>query len=326
MACNPNPKIGGKYRGLTEMRGTGKQRRPVFNGTIRVFPEVLTKPFHWRKPRGIFLPSMSDLFHPDVPSTFVDRVFATAALNPQHTFIICTKRAQRAHDYLGHEDRSHYINREIICHPLWENAILGEDPFPSWPLPNVWLLGSIENQKTADERVPWIARSKAVVRGLSVEPLLGPVDLLWPKSTNPNGPQYCCGGGFECGCQGRPVDMPDLYGINWVVAGGESGPRAGPMHPDWARKVRDDCAYLSVPFFFKQWGEWVTVGHPAFSEADPHGHRRMASFWPDGRFSETFPKEDDGQVCTIKRVGKKAAGRVLDGKVWEEFPTPGMMP
>jgi len=159
-------------------------------------------------------------------------------------------------------------------------------------LPNVWFGTSIENQQTADERIPRLLSIPARVRFLSIEPLLGPVDLG----------EYL------------PVEYyvsPDKLanwaddgsrwanGVDWVIVGGESGPNARPMHPDWVRSIQDQCQSTGVPFHFKQWGEWVAGDHPA------HG---------------THWQYIDKEKMAMKRVGKKAAGRLLDGREWNEFP------
>ena len=184
-------------------------------------PERLGQPLRWKRPRTIFVNSMSDLFHEAVADDFVASVFEAMERAGRHTFQVLTKRPERA-------------------------AALA--PSLPWP-PNVWLGVSVENQRWTT-RVDALRAIPAAVRFLSCEPLLGPLDL-------------------------------DLEGVGWVIAGGESGPRARPMDIAWARGVRDQCLAAGVPFFFKQWGE--------------HG--------PDGR-----------------REGKKRAGRLLDGRTWDEAP------
>jgi protein gp37 len=166
----------------------------------------------------------------------------------------------------------------------WEP--MGEPP--SWPLPNVWLGVSVENQQWADIRVRALLGTPAAVRFLSCEPLLGPVDLA--KAIEPN---FAVSG------------WKDLSGLDWVIVGGESGRGARPMHPDWARSLRDQCTAAGVAFHFKQWGEWVT------EDQSPEDIVLPATSWNH---------LGDGEP-SIWKVGKGAAGRELDGRTWDEFPT-----
>jgi len=161
---------------------------------------------------------------------------------------------------------------------------------------NVWLGTSVEDQKTADERIPLLLKIPATVRFLSMEPLLGPVDLSMI---------------YRDICD-QEHNIPVLFSnIDWVIAGGESGPQARPMHPDWVRSLRDQCIDAVVPFHFKQWGEWVDEMHPV---ADSQKHRVSDIF--------TKPTDDghDYYGFYMMKVGKRAAGRLLDGRTWDEFP------
>lgn len=187
------------YKGLATVTPAG---RAAFTGRIRLLPDRLDDPLRWRAPRRVFVNSMSDLFHDDVPDDYIARVFAVMARAPRHTFQVLTKRAARMHDYV----RSHGFVQ---------------------PLAHIWLGVSAEDQATADERLPLLLQTPAAVRWLSAEPLLGPLDL-------------------------RPYLEPS--GLQWVVAGGESGPRARPLQLAWVRAIRDACAAAGVPFFFKQVG------------------------------------------------------------------------
>ncbi|MCI2424324.1 phage Gp37/Gp68 family protein [Saccharopolyspora sp. K220] len=168
-----------------------------------------------------------------------------------------------------------------------------------WP-PNVWLGTSVEDNQRAAERIPVLVRTSAPTVFLSCEPLLADLDLS----------PWLDGGHVAAS---RRVD--------WVIAGGESGPKARPMHPDWARSLRDQCTSARVPFFFKQWGEWAPVNEPRSDPwSDPSRHRWLA---PDGTrkpFGEFTGTEPAG-LALVHRVRKKAAGRVLDGRTWNEFPT-----
>lgn len=228
---------------------------------VKLHPERLEQPLRWRKPRKIFVNSMSDLFHEQVPFEFIDKVFAVMALSPKHTFQILTKRPKRMLEYFKSVDeRARYFtalpNRSVdyesgrICE-LLRNSTPGTPPIDrKWPLSNVWIGVSVENQKVADERIPLLLQTPATIRFLSLEPLLGPIDLSGYKPFD-----------GECFCQDKTVgckprlanDCPESA-VDWVIVGGESGPRARPMHPDWVRSLRDQCQQAGVPFFFKQWG------------------------------------------------------------------------
>ena len=206
---------------------------------------------------------------------------------------------------------------------------------------NVWLGTSVEDQRSADERIPHLLRCPAAVRFLSCEPLLGPVDLLidgecsdWTcdicGSRNVNtevnvGPDdvstYEC---HDCGYFGGGEDAQWKSLIDWVIVGGESGPNARPMHPDWARSLRDQCVAAGVPYFFKQWGEYLPLedwrrqppSEDVTFETMPDKRIRICSSHGHG----SDPTLGDARNWLMARVGKKAAGRVLDGRVWDEVP------
>jgi protein gp37 len=278
--------------------------------------------------RRIFVNSMSDLFHDGVPDEWIDRIFAVMALCPQHTFQVLTKRPERMLDYLTYHYRAVSPGpREAVFsvvqempgydseHPKWLRIACAASSALYKPLPNVWLGVSVENQPAADERIPILLDTPAAVRFLSCEPLLGPVDLRNLRAGTYNGID---GIDYEDitapGSAARP-------GIDWVICGGESGPGARPMHPDWARSLRNQCRNASVPFFFKQWGEWEPSfdfrkqfegvapttpvmhlsadGHIGHSLADMEGHPRQG---------------------LMVRTGKHRAGALLDGREWKQFP------
>ena len=251
MAGNPNPKISARYKGLTVVR----DGRPVFNGEVRLHEDRLPDPLRWRKPRRVFVNSQSDLFHEAVPFEFIDRVFAVMALCPQHTFQILTKRPERMAEYLNCREQSsawsptrksgdEAFRWKTPCDKVYTIAremngdnqrLMGDRIALIWPLPNVWLGTSVEDQKTADERIPHLLRVPAVVRFLSCEPLLGPVSLR-----------------VKCPPEFQPILRSDR--INWVIAGGESGPHARPCNVAWLRSIRDQCKAAGVPLFVKQLG------------------------------------------------------------------------
>lgn len=279
------PEGQGSYDGLLAKGGQ-------WNGQITFVPELLSQPVRWQRPRRIFVNSMSDLFHENVPEEVIQKIFAIMAVATQHTFQILTKRPERMAEVLGNKDL------RWIAEAVGELTEAGIIPAGAhsltWPLPNVWLGISVEDQATADSRIPALLDTPAHRRWLSMEPLLGPVDLSeWISPT-----LHCsaCGGSYgvknaipdpdghpmgkdecaECGApncmtttwgekaeaEGCPDDVePEEWngglGIDWVVVGGESGEKARPMHPRWATDLRDQCREAGVPFLFKQWGEWA---------------------------------------------------------------------
>lgn len=262
--------------------------KPVWTGKIGIAPDkVLTAPLRRRKPTRYFVNSMSDLFHPGVPDDVIDRTLAVMALSPQHTFQVLTKRTDRVLTYFSHVN-AHGETRHEIIERKARFFIEDADAWMTecWPLPNVWLGTSVEDQRRADERIPELLRTPAAVRFLSCEPLLGPVDL----------------------CTVDHGHAPALSYLDWVIVGGESGPGARPMHPDWARSLRDQCQAAGVPFFFKQWGAWAP--------------------WDDDNWSlpagaddvEAHEKARTIDGVEFLRVGKRAAGRLLDGRTWDEVP------
>lgn len=202
--------------GQTKYAGTAKDGD--WTGRLNTDDDALVTPYTWRKPRRVFVNSMSDLFHRGVSDAFIHRVWQVMGQTPRHTYQILTKRPRRMRDL--------------------------SESLPA--LPNVWLGVSVESQAYV-HRLDFLRQTRAAVRFVSVEPILGPVDLFL-----------------------------DRGGIDWVIVGGESGPGARPMDLDWARLVRQQCAEARVPFFFKQVGG----------------------------------------------ANKKAAGRLLDGRTWDEYPAP----
>jgi len=276
-----------------------------------------------------FVNSMSDLFHESVPDEVIDRVFAVMALCPQHTFQVLTKRSARMREYLAAHDTSKagdsITNAAFLMNGL-VRGYRGQGGSATWPMPNVWLGVSVEDQKRADERIPDLLATPAAVRFLSCEPLLGLVDLtgiMQPGTSYVYQPLR--------GVRFDPM-APPSYGsdeeetakIDWVIVGGESGPGARPMHPDWAHSLRDQCAAAGVPFFFKQWGEWApSFGHPSGTP----GRFAMMARVPDGLASTSatyldhYPRQfiSFGSVV-LERRSKKAAGRLLDGVTHDAMP------
>lgn len=197
-------------------------------------PDELEKPLRWKKPRRIFVNSMSDLFHRDVPSGFILDVFSVMERASQHTFQVLTKRPERMVDVLGGTSGAG------LSAPA---------------LPNIWLGTSGENQAAVNGRTTHLLRCPAAVRFLSLEPLLGEVNLTRVAHTLRDSPAVVCG--TVLGSDGRMFSPGGAAGtgVDWVIVGGESGPGARPMHPDWVRSIRDQCAAAGVPFFFKGFGK-----------------------------------------------------------------------
>lgn len=313
-------------RGLTIDSKAG----PVWNGQVRLIESLLDQPLRWRRPRRIFVCAHGDLFHEAVPDVWVAEIYAVMIaaqhLN-SHTFQVLTKRPARARDLLRSEafwDDVNVMAADIVMQrtdPLNRRsddarATLGDYDAEN-PPPGIWHGVSVEDQTRADERIPILLDTPAAVRWISGEPLLGPVDLdqvpSAPGATTRKlfGPlSGYCQRHFprtDCGCERQQPR------IGWLVVGGESGPGARPMHPDWARQLRDQCAAAGVPFLFKQWGDWAA--HEDFE----------AGSWRAGATLRVVPalsREGGSIACAalMERVGKRAAGRLLDGQLHDAYP------
>lgn len=274
-----------------------------WTGTVTERLHVVGKPLRWRRPRRIFVNSMSDLFHEAVPDTVIDRIFAIMALAPQHTFQILTKRPERMRRYLSADWASRtrmHVEWETLP-VLSEHAAAAQDGLRRYsadtglpmPLPNVWFGVSVEDQPTADER-----RDSLKVLSVdgwhtfvSYEPALSLV--IWA--------------GWEF--------------VEWLVSGGESGPNARPSHPDWHRGAREFCAAYGIAYLFKQWGEWVPQLGSVELADDPEQSRYRWAEWTDWKTGACqWEYTDHPQWCDnmdpdhcMIQVGKRAAGRLLDG-------------
>lgn len=279
---------------------------------LRLVPEKLDEPLRWREPRRVFVNSMSDLFQKGVPATFVAAVFGAMALAPRHTFQVLTKRPARAAAWFrwlaleeersfarprdvcsveahGHESVRAALPREPkgrhVCEETDDETLVAS---PAWPLPNVHIGASVENRRDGLPRIRHLRAVPAALRFLSIEPLLEDLGEL------------------------------DLTGIGWVIVGGESGPGARPMHPAWVRSIRDQCAAAGVPFFFKQWGQWVETAPAAGGDLGGDIRRGAVRIVtrdrePDGHFRA-------GDVLMRRTLSKKGAGRLLDGVEHNAFP------
>lgn len=246
---------------------------------VTLHKDRLEEPLRWKKPHRVFVCSMGDLFHEDVPRWMRFEVMDIILQAKQHTFLILTKRPANMKEFFE-----------------WYYSKAGRT---IETIKNLWLGVTAENQQRADERIPILLQIPAAVLFVSVEPMLGPIAL-----------NAICA--VVDGFAQRVKTLLD--GIDWVICGGETGPNARSMHPDWVRSLRDQCVEAGVPFFFKQWGEWlpddqvkepliVKMGHPG------------APKWAINKL-----------VCNLSpglhafKVGKKAAGRLLDGREWNEYP------
>jgi protein gp37 len=299
--------FGQPYEGLARITNG----HPQWTGKVQIVENHLLDPLKWKKPKRIFVNSMSDLFHENVPDEWLDRIFAVMALCPQHTFQVLTKRPERMLEYFrSFYQRDAEVRGFATCVWVAENV---PKPEQDWierliiripqGLPNVWLGVSVENQRTADERIPPLLQTPAAVRFISAEPLLGPVDLER--------------GGFSLlqpVISSSGVRWP---GLNWVIVGGESGLGARPMHPDWVRKLRDQCRAAKVPFFFKQWGKWEYMRDAPNETVWGNEVAIANAYQGDIRGSESL---SDETTVLMRKAGKKAAGALLDGREWREFP------
>lgn len=273
---------------------------------VTVHEDRLGEPRRWRKPRRVFVCSMGDLFHEKMPWLWIERVFQTMTEARQHTYLLLTKRAAHMREFV------------TKCYPGLDRCC-----------PHIWLGVTAENQKRADERIPELLQTPAAGRYVSIEPMLGPVNLdpflpsiYCPRcgshnlrgATRPLAPRLSC----TCGWYSYASVWARSAALSWCIVGGETGPGARPMHPNWVRTIRDQCqAAGPTPFFFKQWGEWGRRGENGITLDDgPHG------LWYDHApgWSEWYPGSIGTHSEHMVRVGRQRAGRLLDGREWNEYP------
>lgn len=262
----------------------------------------------------VFCASLADVFDNEIPEHWRWDLFRLIRATPHLDWLLLTKRIGNARAMMNYAASA--ADGDFVGAQCWDRS----------PWPNVWLGATICNQAEADRDIPKLLATPARVRFLSMEPLLGPVDLtnirlplagasftegnvLMHKSTLDRG-------------HSRPA-------IDCVIVGGESGPQARPMHPDWARSLRDQCADAGVPFLFKQWGEWLPWHHFTSARLDdpPEQTRFDTREWFDGAWNDVgkpgYWEAMDGAIDDMQcvgRVGKNCAGRLLDGRTWDEVP------
>jgi len=311
---------------------------------LKLWPDRLDHPLKWKKPQRIFVNSMSDLFHEKVPDSFIGAVWAIMQATPQHTYLILTKRPERMKSEILNqmdaakrgparwwmEEALRFVGRENLD----EKAI--NVPEMELPLKNVWLGVSIEDQKTANERIPLLLETPAALRFVSAEPLLGPVDLFNGDPDPRLG--VVAGPGLSLNQYWKHTGEGPFPGVNWVIVGGESGHNARPMNPEWVKSLRDQCeASNEAYFFFKQWGKWGTVFEnmttkkPIFRKfKNKQQWINKANCWMAGGWAVDMTgkilkngKDFDTAkypIAIMHNIGKKKAGSLLDGKEYKEFP------
>lgn len=328
------------------------------------------RPLQWKNPSKIFVCSMGDLFHEDVQERWIDGIFSIMGLTydvaesdkenvitaykQRHTYLILTKRPERMQKYIQKLALSEwetlrkrfydfsmtacdfYYKAQYIDHM---NASMTVATWIKDGMPGLWLGVTAENQEQADKRIPILLQIPAAKRFVSVEPMLGAVDLKpWLDGHGAAGPVAICkkhgiveptiDNGLEDNDEVCPkCCLPlDYSALDWVICGGESGPGARPMHPDWVRSLRDQCKTADVPFLFKQWGEYgpddegESDNLPWVSEQTDRSRDRVIDMRGDIDCTNWQGPEQVEPFALMRRVGKKKAGRLLDGQLWDQYP------
>lgn len=304
-------------------QGTGLPFTVLSGDKVDVFldEKILMQPLSWRKGKKIFVCSQTDLFGEFIPDELILAVFQMMAKCPRHTFQILTKRATRMRQLLSKWRWRNLGHSPAMGGDHYAKVIDGEHRAGDAEfLPNVWIGVTAGTQKSANERVPELLRTPATVRFVSVEPLLEEIRLWKLTSLDYHDNSI----GYETypldGMQAMPDCDWEHAKLDWVIAGGESGSGARPMHPDWVRSLRDQCVAAGVPFFFKQHGAYVPITHDNSCGVAPNDSKYI---WL-GRDGKTFKpgKVPPGSewIWAMRRVGVRKAGRLLDGREWNEFP------
>lgn len=254
-----------------------------WNGKTALVKSALNKPLKWKEPRMIFVCSMSDLFHESMPFETIERVFEEMWEYDQHIYVLLTKRPERALKFYQ------WVAENIVL--TWR------------PKDNIWLGVTAENQEQADRRIPILLQIPAAKRFVSIEPMLGAIqfETRWFFPVPFDFDKRAVVSTKEVFENDLLAPMP---GLDWVICGGETGPKSRPMHPDWVRSLRDQCKAAGVPFFFKQWGEWLPV-----STVDGKQYLPFADYIPDTKFG-------------YKRKKAQYKTDILDGQQYQEWPKP----
>lgn len=368
-----NPQMAQAYAGLVDANGkwTGKIN---FNSSEKMYPHRVPG-----KGKRVFVGSMTDIFHPNCPTENHDKIFASIladhifANGHGHTFIILTKRPLAMQEYFAagpeallrrwgkagngwiivgdgdSETFEEYADGQTIPQEMTSPRDNLRQEY-LWPLPNLWLGVTVCNQAEADAKIPLLLQTPAAKRFVSIEPMLGPVNLAAVRQSNNSGDVFSVDAltGLWFRERRRKESRNDymanqsaaqqrLPALDWVICGGETGLGARPIHPDWVRSLRDQCQGAEVPFFFKSWGEWgatairLDTGLPSFGMFESFTHYcNKAPTWmhkgdklicPDGHVPTHGAKEGKSYpMCIVRRVGKKQAGRLLDEREWNEIP------
>jgi len=285
-----------------------------WSGKAVFIESALEKPLHWKRPRKIFVCSMGDLFHESVPFEWIDKVMAVIALCPQHTFQILTKRPKRMAEYFADKNiktkifyASDFLSETCDYSEYSRNLI--KTLKESWPLPNLWLGVTAENQHRADERIPILLRIPAAKQFVSLEPMLGEIDIESYLSGKPSLVQAI---------NLEPQDNLYFPKLDWVIVGGETGHGARPMHPKWVKSILNQCNSAGVAFFFKSWGEWAAHNKPPIRGTYNGGGIFLKPDGVCGCQGDWW----DGHAAAMNKVGKKNSGYLIDGREYREFPIP----
>jgi protein gp37 len=273
-----------KYHGVVDDRGR-------WTGQINFSPEVLEKLLHLKKPRRVFMPSMSDPFHPGVKDEWLDQIFAAIALTPHITYQMLTKRPERMLEYLGRHEFIHEMKLAVFNMNFCGMKNYPELDVSKGFLKNLWPGVTTGTQKAADERIPLLLKTLAAVRFLSVEPMLENIDLTRCRVCNGSGASWNSIAQDYLGCPNCLADgfTDELCKIDWVIIGGESGSNARPFNLEWARSLIDQCREAGVKVFMKQ------AGSNAFYEGESFKTKSRAGSdiaeWPEWAQIQEFPCE-----------------------------------